>query len=180
MNAKRILYETIPVLILCGLVELLAGANLSRMDSLLESLPGLLIMVPPMLDLRGDINGAFAARLSSGIHLGVIDFKRRGEIWENLKAVLFLSVVVPTLIALFSYSVCYLLSMPSITLPELLFIAVCTGLVSSMIMSVLSVAITYASVRRGIDPDNVAIPLLATLGDFVVVILLFVFAMVIA
>jgi mgtE-like transporter len=180
VNVRRILYETLSVLILCGLLEIFAGTTLSGMESFLESLPGLIIMLPPMLDLRGDINGSFAARLGSGIHLGIIDSKHRDEIIENLKAALLMSIVVPAVIAILSFLVCRLFSLPSIGLFELMFIAVCTGLTSGVILSILSIALTYSASRIGLDPDNITIPILSTLGDFIVILALFLFTAVIA
>jgi mgtE-like transporter len=180
VNLRKLLFEVLSVLLACGLLEILAGFALSRMESLLESLPGLLIMVPPMMDLRGDINGSFASRLGSGIHMGVIDFRSGDEILENLKAVAFLSLAVPALIALFSYSVCSIFGISSMSFFNLLFIAVCTGIVSSMILSALSIIVTYGTFVSGIDPDNVTIPVLATIGDFITISAMFAFAVVVA
>ena len=180
MDLRKLLLEVFFVLMACGLLEILAGFALSRMESLLESLPGLLIMVPPMMDLRGDINGSFASRLGSGIHMGIIDFRSSDEIIENLKAVIFLSLAVPALIALFSYSVCSIFGISSMSFFNLLFIAVCTGIVSSMILSALSIIVTYGTFVSGIDPDNVTIPVLATIGDFITISAMFAFAVVVA
>lgn len=180
VNARRLVYETLSVLLLCGLIEILAGTTLGEMESFLESLPGLIIMVPPMLDLRGDINGSFAARLGSGIHLGTIDFKHSDEILENLKAVLLMSVVAPAIIATVTFCVCYLLALPSVEFLKLLFIAVCTGLTSGIVLSILSILVTYGASRAGLDPDNITIPILSTLGDFVVILSLLLFTVVVA
>jgi mgtE-like transporter len=168
------------ILLFCGLLEIFAGTTLSGMKSLLERSPGLIIMVPAMLDLRGDLSGSLAARLSSGLHLGVINKKYSKEITENLKATLFMSVILPTIIALFAFFVCRILSIPSIGLLSFIFIAVCTGLTSGIVLSILSIVVTFSAFRHGLDPDNIAIPILATLGDLIVVLFLFLFTMVIS
>ena len=47
----------------------------SAMQNLLENFPGLLIMVPGFLGLRGNILGAVSARIGTGLHTGLIEPK---------------------------------------------------------------------------------------------------------
>jgi len=177
---KKVFFQSFPILILCGFLEMLAGFTLCNMENFLRSLPGLIIMVPAMMNLRGAINGALVSRLGSGVHMGVINFNERGEMRENLKAVLLLSVILPALIAAFAHIFCIAIGFESIGIPKLIFISVAVGLLSGAVLSLLSILITYLAFKRGIDPDNVTSPLLATFGDVLTISFLFLFAMVIA
>ena len=172
------------ILILCGLLEIVAGRNLGSMDSLFMSLPGLIIMVPPLLGLRGNLSGSFASRLGSGVHLGVIDFDNRDQTWreiyENLKAGLILTFLLPMVIAVFAHLVCMATGLGSIGMVKLISIAISTSLCSWILLTMVTIAVTWFFTKRGVDPDNVTTPIVATIGDFVTTGFLFLFTMVIA
>src|SRR3989344_9704472 len=51
---------------------LLAGLALFSYKQELFLLPGLLILLPGFLEMRGSISGSFASRISSGLFVGVI------------------------------------------------------------------------------------------------------------
>ena len=180
MNVKKVFFQSFPILILCGFLEMWAGFTLCNMEDFLQSLPGLIVMVPAMMNLRGAINGTFVSRLGSGVHMGIINFNEREEIHENLKAVLILSFILPVLIAIFAHFFCIAIGFESIGIAKFIFISVATGLLSGAVLSILSIFITYSAFKKGIDPDNVTSPLLATFGDVLTLSFLFLFAMVIA
>ncbi|MEM0320291.1 MAG: hypothetical protein QXS67_02625, partial [Candidatus Nezhaarchaeales archaeon] len=54
-------------------INILAGIGLALMRGALEELPGMLIMIPAFLQMRGAIGGTLASRLSSALHMGIIE-----------------------------------------------------------------------------------------------------------
>ncbi|HVM39408.1 MAG TPA: hypothetical protein VM618_01370, partial [Acidimicrobiia bacterium] len=58
--------------------SLLAGLTLGAITGTLEDLPGLLVLVPAVLALRGNVGGALASRLGTAIHAGT--FRRSWRI----------------------------------------------------------------------------------------------------
>ncbi len=70
---RRILRESLPVLLAAGTVDVLAGVTIEkRLDAFL-TFPGLLVLVPPFLEDTGALGGILSSRLSSKLHLGIIE-----------------------------------------------------------------------------------------------------------
>src|SRR4051794_13904846 len=59
--------------------DLLAGVTLGAITGTLESLPGLLVLVPAAIGMRGNIFGALGSRLGTSIHTGTFRLSRRAD-----------------------------------------------------------------------------------------------------
>ncbi len=154
----------------------LAGLFLasSAMRHLLENFPGLLIMIPGFLGLRGNILGAVSARIGTGLHTGLIEPKitLKGDTAMNLVASLLLSMFVNTLIGVLTYFVSVFLGMDAV-LWKLIVVGALSGALASVIVGPFTIMLTILVFRRGIDPDSVMGPLVTSVGDITAVICLF-------
>jgi len=154
----------------------LAGLFLasSAMRNLLENFPGLLIMIPGFLGLRGNILGAVSARIGTGLHTGLIEPKitLKGDTAMNLVASLLLSMFVNTLIGVLTYFVSVFLGMDAV-LWKLIVVGALSGALASVIVGPFTIMLTILVFRRGIDPDSVMGPLVTSVGDITAVICLF-------
>jgi mgtE-like transporter len=154
----------------------LAGLFLasSAMQHLLENFPGLLIMIPGFLGLRGNILGAVSARIGTGLHTGLIEPKitLKGDTAMNLVASLLLSMFVNTLIGVLTYFVSVFLGMDAV-LWKLIVVGALSGALASVIVGPFTIMLTILVFRRGIDPDSVMGPLVTSVGDITAVICLF-------
>jgi mgtE-like transporter len=170
---RSIFAQGLAVLLACATIQLLAGDLLQRMvDYFTTLLPGIILMVPPLLDLRGNINGAFASRLGTGLHLGSIPAKLRlsPELKVNLLSTLVLSLLASISIGIFAYLVGLFLATEIIGLADILIIALVAGVTSGVILAFLTILVAVFTYLRGWDPDNVTAPLMATLGDLVTIL----------
>jgi len=59
--------------------DLLAGLTLGAITGTLEALPGLLVLVPAAIGMRGNIFGALGSRLGTSIHTGTFSLSRRRD-----------------------------------------------------------------------------------------------------
>ena len=75
MLAKEMFKQSLPLLLLCGIGAMFTGNILMYMSYLFEIIPGLIIVVPGVIALRGNISTAFGSRLGSAYHLGIISEK---------------------------------------------------------------------------------------------------------
>lgn len=154
----------------------LAGFFLASgaMQNLLESFPGLLIMVPGFLGLRGNILGAVSARVGTGLHTGLIEPKitLKGDNAINFVVSLLLSTFVNTLIGVLAYFVSVTLGMDAV-LWKLMVVGALSGALASMIVGPFTIMLTVLVFRKGIDPDSVMGPLVTSIGDITAVICLF-------
>jgi mgtE-like transporter len=69
----RILRESIPILCLAGFISVVAGIAIERRLCAFSALPALLVLLPGHLSTAGALGGVLANRLSSKIHLGVVE-----------------------------------------------------------------------------------------------------------
>lgn len=154
----------------------LAGFFLASgaMQNLLENFPGLLIMVPGFLGLRGNILGAVSARVGTGLHTGLIEPKitLKDDTAVNFVASLFLSMFVNTLIGGLAYFASVILSVDAV-LWKLLVVGALSGALASVIVGPFTIMLTILVFRKGIDPDSVMGPLVTSVGDITAVICLF-------
>lgn len=169
------LRQALPVLALLAVGSLATGAVFERMRSLLEASPGLIVLVPPLIGLRGNINTTMGARLSSAMHLGVVDptslWDR--EVGANVAGSLILSGTMAALAGGLAWGTSRLLGLASIGLARFVLVAAVAGLASGVLLAGITLVILVGAHRYGIDPDNVTGPALATVGDIVTLAVLY-------
>src|SRR5260370_26901257 len=81
--------------------DLLAGLTLGAITHTLQDLPGLLVLVPAAIGMRGNIFGALGSRLGTPIHTGQFRLGRRAEtlVGQNILASLTLTLSVSAALA---------------------------------------------------------------------------------
>ena len=168
--------ETLLVLILSALGSIVVGTLLGTAETVFQSLPGLLVLVPPLMSIRGAIGGAFSARLSTALHLGTIKpvlRKNTPTFKKNFIATMFLTAIVPIWIGSLAYLVCGIFNVGGgdyISLLGFILIAELSGLISGILQALVTVLVSVIAYRRGLDPDVVVSPILYTTGDIIGVI----------
>ncbi len=149
--------------------DLIAGAVLGSVTGRLEALPGLLILIPPAIGMRGNIFAAMGSRLGTALHLG--EFKvsfRRGEVLaDNIAAATVNTLVTSALMAPMARVVSVAFGISSISTVDFLAISLIGGVLSSAVVLVVTVVIAVVSARRGWDLDYVSPPLITVTGDVV-------------
>ena len=144
---------------------LLAGALLVIFTDRLLYLPGMLIFIPGFLEMRGNISGTFASRLSSGLFLGIIKPNRFHTklIHGNLAASFILALIASAVLGILAFLLTGMLS--GAFLPKLIFIPVLAGLLANAIEIPLTLFATFTLFRRGHDPNNSMGPFITATGD---------------
>ena len=175
MYAKEMLRQSLPLLIFCGLGAIVAGSTLGVMTSLLESIPGLIVVIPAIIALRGNISTAFGSRLGSAYHLGIIDADNlwNNELKQNIIGSLILSLLVSAMVGFLAYVTTVLFFNVSPDPVKLIVIVLIAGIISAVILTLMTVIIIFIVFKRGYDPDNITGPALATFGDIVTMLCIF-------
>jgi len=174
MYAREMVKQSLPLIILCGLGAVVAGSTLGLMLDLFRSIPGLIVVIPGIIAMRGNISTALGSRLGSAYHLGVIDVDNlwNDDFKQNIFGSLMLSFLVSIIIGVLAYLSSILLGVYPDPL-KLIIIVVVAGLISASILTLLTVSIIYIVFKRGYDPDNITGPALATFGDIVTMLCIF-------
>jgi mgtE-like transporter len=164
------------------LASLVAGLALGAITGTLEELPGLLILIPAAIGLRGTVFGALGARLGTAIHGGTFRVSGRLDtvLGQNVLAAgaltLFASVVLAVLAKVAAVGAGV---ESSISVADFVVISLVGGLISSFVVLALTVLLAAGSARYGWDPDNVTAPLVTASGDMITLPALFVATLVI-
>jgi mgtE-like transporter len=157
----------VALVIACG-GSFLAGLTLGSIEGTLEDLPGLLLLVPAAIGMRGNIFGALGSRLGTAIQTGTFSVSRRLDtlVGQNIAASIVLSLTVSLLLAVMAKAVSIAFSLPgTISIVDFVVISVVGGALSSVVVLVITVAVAAASVRHEWDLDNVAAPIVTAAGD---------------
>jgi mgtE-like transporter len=154
-----------------GLVaSLIAGLTLGSMSATLEELPGLLVLVPAAIGMRGSIFGALGSRLGTSLHTGTLRFTTRGDtvLGQNVAAAAVLTLATSVALAVLAKALSVGFGLTdTISIVDFLVISVVGGVLASVIVLGVTVALAAASARFEWDPDNVMAPLVTAIGDLV-------------
>lgn len=171
----KLIKEAFIALSICGFAEIIAGTLLSRFESYLILLPGLLVMIPPTIGLRGNVYGAFGSKLTTALHLGSIDVALR----NNRKLLDFsritmgeavlLGYIIPMISLVFIYHQNNIINYISV----FMFVMSFSSFVSGIVMTLSTVVVVIISYKYGIDPDNVSSPFITTIGDVITIPIIF-------
>ena len=165
---KRIVKETVPVLFLCTVGGVVAGLFLQGMSMELGYVPGVLVLLPAILGMRGNISGALGSRLGSALHLGLL---RRGFRWHddvvrtNFTASMILNILMSFFLGVLSHYFSVFAGLPTAGIFVLTLISLIAGTLAGFILTVLTFFFAIETHKHGMDPDNVLAPSLATIGD---------------
>ena len=150
--------------------DLVAGLTLGAITHTLETLPGLLVLVPAAIGMRGNIFGGLGSRFSTAIHTGTFRVSRRLDtlVGQNVAASLALSLSISLVLAVLAKAVSVGFGVAnSISIVDFVVISVVGGILSSVVVLLVVVVVTATSVRFDLDLDNVNTPIVTAAGDMV-------------
>ncbi len=161
--------QSLPLLIICGVGGILAGSVFGNMTELLQTLPGLIVLIPALMNLKGNIDITLGSRLGSAAHMGLISVD---ELWnkefrENISAAFILTVFMAVIAGVFAYITCLIFGLQHINPLILIAIAVLTAILAGIILIFSTILLIILAFKRGYDPDNITAPALATIGDLI-------------
>jgi mgtE-like transporter len=145
-----------------------AGAFLGAITATLRDYPGLLVLVPAAIGLRGNIFGAFGNRMSTAIHTGTFRWSMRREavLGRSVLASVVLTLAMSLVLAVVAKSLAVGLGLRhTIAVLDMATISIVGGVLGSVVVLAAALGLTGGAVRYGWDLDNVNAPLVSTLGD---------------
>ncbi|MBC7114922.1 MAG: magnesium transporter [Archaeoglobi archaeon] len=172
---RNLFLGTLPALLICILLDFVAGGFLGKFfDKIMSSYPLILIILPGLMGLRGNIFGTMASRLTTMLHLGEMEATLRDErISKNIFLSMLLSLI-PILILWFIG----VLTLGSSGAVEILLIVIVSTIFTTLILGYSTAIAAVIPYRKGIDPDTVAAPLVTSAGDLVTLPFLILFLLI--
>jgi mgtE-like transporter len=168
IGVRRILLEMLAVVALSPLLDIFAGALLQAHSTELQTVPAVLILIPPFVSQAGALGGILSSRLSSKLQLGVITPTGRPEIPAIVDGgiVVVLGALVFTAIGAASWALSSLIGGgPDPGAPSLIGATLLAGAVVLPITLVVGYYVAVLTARFGIDPDNQGVPFITSLLD---------------
>ncbi|MCY3561020.1 MAG: magnesium transporter [bacterium] len=162
--------QSLVALGLLAVVSVVVGILLGASADRFEQLGGLLLMVPAAIALQGKIFGALGSRLGTAIHAGTFRLSLRPGtvVGENILAGLALSFVSSAALAMLAKASAELFDIAvPMSLAAFVVISILGGVISSLFVLVVALAMAAGSARFGWDPDNVTAPLVTAAADVI-------------
>ena len=147
-----------------------AGVFLGSVSATFANRPGLIVLVPPAIGLRGNIFTGVGNRLSTAIHTGTFSLSRsrRSVLGQNVTAAIVLTISASMLLGIVAKAVAVALGQgKSVPLSDFVVVSTVGGVLASLVVVAATIGIAGGAVRFGWDLDDVSAPLVSTLGDVV-------------
>jgi mgtE-like transporter len=144
----------------------IAGAMLAQWLDKIALVPGLLILLPGFLAMRGNISGSLAARIGAALHLGLLKHRNhRHFIHVNAVAAFTLSIMVAVFLGIVAFGATWLFF--GVRSTDIILVALIASVISNIILIPLTTRTAVWLFRKGHDPDNIMGPYITTVGDIV-------------
>jgi mgtE-like transporter len=172
---RRTLRQGLAALVLSTLAGFVAGLILAHLTDRLDRLPGLLVLVPAAVGMRGTIFGAIGARLGTASAAGVFrpTLARDGILYRNVEVAVLTTLSSSLWLAVLAKAASAVVGHPSISIWSLATISVLGGALGSAAILLVTVGLSALSFRRGWDLDSVSTPMVTALGDVATIPTLF-------
>lgn len=174
-SERRTLRQGFAALLLGAVTATIAGVVLASITDTLEELPGLLILIPATLGMRGTIFGAMGARLGTTTHAGLFEVSRErtGVLYQNVFVAIALTMGSAIYLAVLAKLSAVAFGLASIPFLDFVTISVVGGVLDSALILLLTIGLSVLSYRRGYDLDAVSTPLITATADMVTIPALF-------
>lgn len=162
-----VLRQGLVALLLSTVAGFVAGLTLGHLTDTLEALPGLLVLIPAAVGMKGTIFGAVGARLGTAEAAGLLEttLERGGTLRRNADVAILTTFSSALWLALLAAVVSAAVGIEAIPVWSFAAIAIVGGFIGSLVVLALTVGLARLGARRGWDLDSVSTPMVTALGD---------------
>jgi mgtE-like transporter len=164
---QRTLRQGLVALALSTLAGFVAGLTLAHITGTLQELPGLIVLIPAAVGMKGTIFGAIGARLGTANVAGLLEpTLRPGSVLQRNVYVAVVTTFSSALwLAVLSVLASAAFGEASISLWRLATVSIVGGAIGSALILMITLSLSVLSYRRGWDLDSVSTPMVTALGD---------------
>jgi mgtE-like transporter len=165
---RRIVRESVPVLVLAGSVDVIAGITIQKRIESFLVFPALLVLVPPFLEDAGALGGVLSSRIATKLHLGTVDLTRSPwrAVAEDIILIYAYAVPVFLLLGVSADIVSAVFDLASPGSLQMIGVSLLAGAFATTAAVVVGYYGAVATYRLGLDPDNHGIPIVTSSLDF--------------
>ena len=164
---RRTLLQGFVALVISTMAGFVAGLTLAHITGTLEELPGLIVLIPAAVGMKGTIFGAIGARLGTANVAGLLEpTLRPGSVLHRNVYVAIVTTFSSALwLAVLSGLASAAFGERTISIWRLATISIVGGAIGSGLILLITLGLSVASYRRGWDLDSVSTPMVTALGD---------------
>ncbi len=173
---KKIFKESIAIVVVSSIIGIVSGTILSTNIEIFYALPIILLVLPALNSLIGDISTVSISRLTTHLYIGTIPPKIQKS--DRLKRD-FLGLIITLLLSLIAllilgYTIASITGIVLINPFIIFFILIITVIFIFVMMFIFLFISAIFVFKRGKDPNNFLIPFITSLADLLTpVVLLF-------
>jgi len=175
LNAKHKFFETLRQSVMAyafNIFGIVAGTMVAYHVGLFKLAPWVIVVYPQVVSARGVIGGLFCGRLSTGLHLGTVQprfFGNTKSFYLLFKAIVMITLETSIAMGLVAtlFGSLFLGTMPS-EFFNLLSVIVATMTLALLIVSPLTMTVSFLSFKHGLDPDIILYPVESTVSDLLI------------
>ena len=177
-EAKRIISQSTPILIMCLMLDIAAGMIIENsviaengVDAAVIAIPFvLIIMMPAFLNEGNALSGMLTSRLSSMLHLGTLKVSRfpGKNAFENFIITYILAAATYAFIGVLAYIAAMAMGGPGdISFMRLMALVMVAGMLTTTMLNFLSYYVAVTAVKFDLDPDDHSIPITSSSIDLI-------------
>ena len=166
-ETRTILKQSTPILLLCSFLGGSAGGILNSSVETLLTNPSLLTLIPLFSGESGSLISILGARLSSGLHSGLVEplSKPEGEALHNFGICYILAIIVFPFIGILAEGSSRVFESVGVGFDKIISISTLSGLILVTVMVFAVYYISTVSYNHNLDPDNIVLPISTSVTD---------------
>ncbi len=174
---KKIFKESLIVVILSSIIGLINGSFLSENDDILYSFPIILLLLPSLNSLIGNISTILTSRLTSHLYIGIIPPKiqKTNRLIQDFYGLLITLLLSMFALIIIGYSIGIISGIKIVNPFLIISLIIMTILCLFGIMFLFLFISSIFLFKLGKDPNNYLIPITTSLLDFLTPLFLIVF-----
>jgi len=166
-NYRKILKQAIPIQSVTLTINSLTGGILSKADVALSNLRGLFLVYPALIDTLGDECTIVANTTSTNLAIGTLKPNLKAikdkDLWTNIIGVGISGLFLHLIYGIFGSIIVGDYSNMGLVLG----IALLINIFGYIIIQALTFLLIIFSYKKGLDPDNIAVPIIAALSNLI-------------
>lgn len=152
---------------------ILAGFIVASHLNVFQLYPWAIAVFPAVLSARGMISGLFSGRLGTALHIGTIYprlFGNTERFYKLFNAIIVITLETSVAMSLVSFVFGSLFwGITFVDFSDILIVVVAT-MTLGLILSLFTIAVSFVTFKKGLDPDVIEYPIMSTVADIFITI----------
>ncbi|MBY8982410.1 MAG: magnesium transporter [Candidatus Lokiarchaeota archaeon] len=170
----KVIKESIIVVIISSLIGIITGTFLHSNEEILNTIPFILLILPSINSLIGDISTILISRLTTHLYIGSIPpkIKKSKRLLEDFIGLLLAILLSLAVLLIIGYGMAYSTNISIINPFVVAIILIITVLILFGFIFIMMFISSIFLFKRGKDPNNFLIPFITSLIDFLTPLLI--------